>query len=57
MIKAKKDFSINGKFYFVGDEVVEKYEDVIKLNEKGFIEPLTTKQLYEIKNKKVKKEE
>lgn len=57
MIKAKKDFSINGKFYFIGDEIVENYEDVIKLNEKGFIEPLTTKQLYEIKNKKEKKEE
>lgn len=57
MVKAKKDFSINGKFYFIGDEVAEKYEDIVKLNEKGYIEPLTTKQLYQIKNKKIKKEE
>lgn len=52
MIKAKKDFSINGRFYFIGDEVAEEYEKIVKLNEKGLIEPLTTKQLYELKNKK-----
>ena len=57
MIKAKKDFSINGKFYFIGDEIAEEYEEIVRLNEKGFIEPLTTKQLFELKNKKNKKEE
>lgn len=57
MVKATKDFSINGKFYFVGDEVAENYEDIVKLNEKGYIEPLTTKQLYQFKNKNNKKKE
>ena len=43
---AKKDFNLNGIIYAVGDEVfVNSQEDLIKLNEKGFIEPLTAKQI------------
>ena len=53
-MKAKIDFILNGKFY-EGNKEIElagiKFEEVIKLNEKGYIYPLTTKELYEIKEK------
>ena len=43
---AKKDFTINGLAFIVGDEVNVKDIDTIrKLNEKGFIEPLDFKEL------------
>ena len=61
---AKKDFTINGLAFIVGDEVDVKDIDTIrKLNEKGFIEPLDFKELIlierELKNplKNFKKEE
>lgn len=43
---AKKDFSIDGKF-FIKDEPVEikDIETIKKLNEKGFIYPLELKDL------------
>ena len=45
-IKAKVLFSYKGIWYEVGDEVkVETREDLVKLNEKGFIEPLTFKDI------------
>lgn len=45
-IKAKKDFEMNGKFYEIGDMVdVPSKEMLIKLNEKGLIEPVTPKQI------------
>lgn len=45
-IIAKKDFILNDKNYIVGDEVELKDINAIKkLNEKGFIEPLTYKDL------------
>lgn len=53
-MKAKIDFILNGKFYEKGKEVEItgiKYEEVVKLNEKGYIYPLTTKELYEIRKK------
>ena len=48
-IKVKQDFSVNGKFYFAGDTIEEKikYETLVKINEKGYIEPLTLKELTE----------
>lgn len=49
MIKAKINFFINGKFYAKGDEVEGSYEQIAKLNEKGYIEPLTTQELMELK--------
>ena len=52
MATAKIDFFINGKFYAKGDKVEGSYEQIAKLNEKGYIEPLTTKQLMEIREKK-----
>lgn len=61
---AKKDFTIDGCAYIVGDEVNVKEISIIKkLNEKGFIEPLNFKELViierELKNpiKSYKKEE
>lgn len=47
-IIAKKDFSLNNIFYKKNDEVkVNNKEELIILNEKGFIKSLTEK---EIKN-------
>lgn len=55
-LKAKKDFTINGIPYVVGDEVkVNDINIIRKLNEKGFIDPLNFKELViierELKNK------
>lgn len=68
MIKiiAKKDFTRNGEPIFTGDEVkVNSVEELVKLNEKGFIEPLTLKEIVQFKKElenpkddfKIKKEE
>jgi hypothetical protein len=60
-IIAKKDFTIDGKF-FIKDEPVEvnDIETIRKLNEKGFIYPLELKELMilerELKNN-IKEEE
>lgn len=43
---AKDNFKTNGIFYEKGDEVKDIDKDtLIKLNERGFIEPLTPKQI------------
>lgn len=43
---AKIDCQINGIFYSKGDEIkVENVEQLQKLNERGFIEPLNQKQI------------
>lgn len=65
MIKiiAKKDFTRNGEYVFAGDEVkANDISEIVRLNEKGFIEPLTLKEIIEFKKelenpKKNKKEE
>jgi hypothetical protein len=57
---AKIDFTTNIGDYIVGDEITDlTYEQIVKLNEKGFIEPLTYKDLILIKREleKSKKEE
>ena len=57
---AKKDFTTNVGEYIVGDEITGlTYEQIVKLNEKGFIEPLNYKDLFLIKRElnKPKKEE
>lgn len=47
-IIANKDFNLNGKIYKKGKEVkITSKEELIRLNEKGFIEPIS---LEEIKN-------
>lgn len=60
VIKAKEDFSVNGTYYFSGDIIEDKLplDTLVKLNEKGYIEPLTLKDLtqYEKELNKPKKE-
>jgi hypothetical protein len=60
-IKAKKDFTLNNIDYFAGDEIkTNDIAEIIKLNEKGFIEPLTRKEITliqrELTNKKSEEE-
>lgn len=65
MIKiiAKKDFTRKGEPIFAGEEVkVNSVEELVKLNEKGFIEPLSFKEIVQFKKElenpeKIKKEE
>ena len=59
---AKVNFSANGIDYIVGDEIkLDNYNSIVKLNEKGFIEPLTYKDLVlirrELEEKKLNEEE
>ena len=62
-IIASKDFTLDREFYFAGDEVkIKDFDKIVKLNEKGFINPLTLKELVQIKKelnapKKYNKEE
>lgn len=55
-IIAKQNFNINGViFYNEGDEVkVETKEQLIKLNELGFIEPLSSKQIQNFGKEEIK---
>lgn len=49
-IKAKVDFTLNGRFYSAGKDVkVDRVEEAIKLNEIGFIEPLSKSDIEEIR--------
>lgn len=57
---AKIDFTTNIGDYIAGDEITGlTYEQIVKLNEQGFIEPLTYKDLVLIKREldKPKKED
>ena len=61
-IIAKIDFTSNFGNFVQGDELKDlTYEQIVKLNEKGFIEPLSYKDLVlikrELENPKPKKEE
>lgn len=61
-IKAKILFSYKGIWYDAGEEIkVDSLEEIIKLNEQGFIEPLTFKDIQnfgkEEPRKNLKKEE
>ena len=56
-IIAKTDFSSNIGDYIKGDEIKNlTYEQIIKLNEKGLIEPLSFKDLVLIKRELESKE-
>ena len=49
-IIAKIDFTSNIGDYIAGDEITKlSYEQIVKLNEQGFIEPLSYKDLVLIK--------
>ena len=53
---AKKDCQYNGIFYEKGEEIeVNSKEDLVRLNEIGFIEPLTPKQIQDFYKKPIKK--
>lgn len=53
---ASKDFSTNIGNFVKGDEIDDlTYEQIVKLNEKGFIEPLSFKDLVLIKRELEKK--
>jgi len=56
---AKIDCQVGGVFYEKGDEIkVDNKDTLIKLNEKGFIEPWTPKQIQEFgKTSKIYKRE
>lgn len=61
-LKAIKDFSLNNKIYVAGDIIeTNNVNEIILLNEKGFIEPLNAKDLQDydeyFKNKNKKKKE
>ena len=57
-IIAKIDFTSNKGSYIKGDEIKGlNYNQIIKLNEKGFIEPLSYKDLVLIKRELENKEE
>lgn len=57
-IIAKKDFTFNGIDYITGDKIeVKDIKVVIMLNEKGFIEPLSYKDLVLIERELNKKKE
>lgn len=59
-IKASQTFSLDGVIYEKGDEVkVNNVELLVRLNEKGFIEPLKAKEIQNFAKeiKEPKKEE
>lgn len=58
MYKAKIDFVFNGVAYEKGDTIkADTKEQLIALSEKGFIEPLTLKQIQNFNKEKKKIEE
>ena len=57
-IIAKINFTANNKAYIIGDEIKDlTYEQIVKLNEKGFIEPLKYEDLVLVKRELDKKKE
>lgn len=57
-IIANKDFTLNNKSYKKGKEVkITSKEELIRLNERGFIEPLSFKEIQEYFKENNKKKE
>ena len=63
---AQRDFILNGEYYFKNDEIepnkIGTIQDIARLNENGFIKPLSLKELVKLEqelkqNKKINKEE
>ena len=62
----QRDFVLNGVYYFENDEIepekIGTIKDISRLNEKGFIKPLSLKELIKLESemkqlKKINKEE
>ena len=62
----QKDFVLNGVYYFENDEIepekIGTIQDISRLNENGFIKPLSLKELIKLESemkqpKKINKEE
>ena len=62
----QRDFVLNGEYYFKNDEIAPEkigtIKDISRLNENGFIKPLSLKELIKLENemkqpKKINKEE
>ena len=62
----QRDFILNGEYYFENDEIepnkIGTIQDISRLNENGFIKPLSLKELVKLEqelkqNKKTNKEE
>ena len=63
---AQRDFILNGEYYFKNDEIepnkIGTIQDIARLNENGFIKPLSLKELVKLEqelkqNRKINKEE
>lgn len=63
---AQRDFILNGEYYFENDEIepnkIGTIQDISRLNENGFIKPLSLKELIKLESemkqpKKINKEE
>lgn len=63
---AQRDFILNGEYYFENDEIepnkIGTIQDIARLNENGFIKPLSLKELIKLESemkqpKKINKEE
>ena len=62
----QRDFILNGEYYFKNDEIepnkIGTIQDISRLNENGFIKPLSLKELIKLESemkqpKKINKEE
>ena len=62
----QRDFILNGEYYFENDEIepnkIGTIQDISRLNENGFIKPLSLKELVKLEQelkqtKKINKEE
>ena len=62
----QRDFILNGEYYFKNDEIepnkIGTIQDISRLNENGFIMPLSLKELVKLEqelkqNRKINKEE
>lgn len=62
----QRDFILNGEYYFENDEIepnkIGTIQDIARLNENGFIKPLSLKELVKLEqelkqNRKINKEE
>ena len=63
---AQRDFILNGEYYFENDEIepnkIGTIQDIARLNENGFIKPLSLKELIKLESemkqpKNINKEE